>query len=57
VVLIAGTLAMAAFAVPGFAFASRSVVGLLVSDVVMGAHRVAGGGRLRRRALSDRCWR
>jgi MHS family proline/betaine transporter-like MFS transporter len=37
VVLIAGTLAMAAFAVPGFALARGSVVGLLVSDVVMGA--------------------
>ena len=36
VVLIAGTLAVAAFAVPGFALARRSVLGLLVSDVVMG---------------------
>jgi MHS family proline/betaine transporter-like MFS transporter len=35
-VLIAGTLAQAAFAVPGFTLAHRSAVGLLVSVVVMG---------------------
>jgi MHS family proline/betaine transporter-like MFS transporter len=35
--LIGGTLAMAAFAVPGFALASRSIAGLLVSNIVMGA--------------------
>jgi MHS family proline/betaine transporter-like MFS transporter len=35
-VLIAGTVAMATFAVPGLALASGSVPGLLVSDVVMG---------------------
>lgn len=37
VMLIAGTLAVAAFAVPGFALARGSVLGLLVSDLVMGA--------------------
>ena len=37
VVLIAGMLAVAAFAVPGFALARGSVIGLLVSDIVMGA--------------------
>ena len=36
VVLIAGTLALTAFTVPGFALARHSVLGLLVSDVVMG---------------------
>jgi MHS family proline/betaine transporter-like MFS transporter len=35
-VLSAGTLAVAAFAVPGFTLAHRSALGLLVSDVVMG---------------------
>ena len=35
-VLIAGTLAVAAFAVPGFTLAHRSAIGLVVSDVVMG---------------------
>jgi MFS transporter, MHS family, proline/betaine transporter len=34
--LIAGTLALAAFAVPGFALAGRSIPGLLVADVVVG---------------------
>ena len=37
VVLIAGMLAVAAFAVPGFALARGSVLGLLLSDIVMGA--------------------
>jgi MHS family proline/betaine transporter-like MFS transporter len=37
VMLIAGTVAIAAFAVPGFALARGSVIGLLVSDIVMGA--------------------
>ena len=35
-VLIAGALAIALFAVPGFTLAGHSAVGLLVSDVVMG---------------------
>jgi MHS family proline/betaine transporter-like MFS transporter len=35
-VLIAGTLAVAAFAIPGFTLAHRSALGLLASDVVMG---------------------
>jgi MHS family proline/betaine transporter-like MFS transporter len=35
--LIAATSAIAAFAVPGFALARGSVIGLLVSDIVMGA--------------------
>jgi MHS family proline/betaine transporter-like MFS transporter len=35
-VLMAGTLAMAAFAVPGFALARRTVAGALVSYLVMG---------------------
>jgi MHS family proline/betaine transporter-like MFS transporter len=36
VVLIVGTLALTAFAVPGFALARHSVLGLLMSDVLMG---------------------